>query len=224
MIQLISYSNCPYILAIRYACLEQNIAHELQILDANQPAPQWFLSISAKAETPCLQTDNIALTSYGTILEYINDLCQGELLTGNAKEKAQQRCIINDIIQLQTQLGHLYYANEEEVFIDAIEFLQPQLQELATKLQNIDDLEQNTLVRYSFAALAQDIVLIEQVSKKSIFNHPILVDLSQTIIKCKDYQRSTIDDYQQQQHAFFIAAGGFLEDCINPVDYSLPQN
>ena len=218
-LELVSFTICPYILAVRFALNELNIPYKLTLLDPQKATPDWFYQRSAQAQTPVLSINQSHINDCATILEFICDEFAQHLLSEDALIRAQQRLLIQQIMQLQTQLGHLYYANEEEVFDDAIGLLQPALKQLQQSF-NQPQFQQANLAHYLFAAYSRDILLIEQVSQKFIFQQPELKALALKLAQKPAYKQAIDSDYPAQQKAFFIAAGGFLEDCVSSVSYN----
>lgn len=113
---LVSHVLCPYVQRSVIALEELGIDYKRIDIDLNNP-PEWFNKISPLGKVPLLLVDDdVVLFESAVIAEFINEIANGDLLSSNSIDKAQQRAWIEFASATLDNIGQLYSAKAGKTF------------------------------------------------------------------------------------------------------------
>lgn len=127
---LVSHHLCPYVQRSVITLKEKRILHERIYVDLGNK-PDWFLALSPLGKVPLLQVDKTnVLFESAVICEFLNEITPGSLHPADPLLKAQHRSWIEFGSQLLNDIGRLYNAKSEEVFVECVQVIGDKLQRL----------------------------------------------------------------------------------------------
>jgi glutathione S-transferase len=131
---LISHHLCPYVQRAAIALLENDMPFERRNIDlANKP--DWFLKLSPLGKVPALVVnDDVVLFESSVIVQYIDEITGGGLLSSDSLEKYGQLAWMEFASQLITGIGRLYNADSQSTLDSARSNLENKFQRLEQSL------------------------------------------------------------------------------------------
>ncbi|MBF0444812.1 MAG: glutathione S-transferase family protein [Magnetococcales bacterium] len=115
-LDLIYFKACPFaqrtLIALGHLGLEFS-----KTLINPMDKPSWMFAVSPSGQVPLLKVDEQeVLFDSSVICEYLNDTAQGNLLLGDALQRAKQRCLVEFGGECQMAFAGLLAAPNEEKF------------------------------------------------------------------------------------------------------------
>lgn len=131
---LISHHLCPYVQRAAIALLENDMPFERRDIDlANKP--DWFLKLSPLGKVPILVVnDDVVLFESSVIVQYIDEITGGGLLSSDSLEKYGQLAWMEFASQLIAGIGRLYNADSQSTLDSARSNLEDKFQRLEQSL------------------------------------------------------------------------------------------
>lgn len=118
MLELISFSRCPYVHRAMAMLHEKNVAFSIRYIDL-QNKPEWFLKISPRGKVPVLVYDGTPVFESTAINELLDETNPPRMLPDDPLERARQRGwveVANDLLTTQYDFAG---AKTEEEFVKA---------------------------------------------------------------------------------------------------------
>ncbi|MEO5376354.1 MAG: glutathione S-transferase family protein [Magnetococcus sp. DMHC-6] len=114
--ELIYFKSCPFAQQVLITLLHRDIAHQRTLINPSE-RPDWLVRISPQGQIPVLRLDDkVALFESSAILEYLDAISGGGLISNRPMERAQSQSWIQFIGSCQTGFGQLITAANEESF------------------------------------------------------------------------------------------------------------
>lgn len=115
-LELISFKICPFVQRAVITLLYKKMPFEVTHIDLMNP-PAWFQDISPFGKVPVLKVDDASVIFDSAIIdEYLDEICQGNLLPKQPLQRAIDRSIINFGSDLILDFSAMIHAQDEESY------------------------------------------------------------------------------------------------------------
>jgi glutathione S-transferase len=92
-LELVSFSQCPFVHRTTTMLYEKGVPFELRYIDLDNK-PEWFLAISPRGKVPVLVADGTPLFESAVLNEFIDETHPPRMLPSDPIERARQRAWI----------------------------------------------------------------------------------------------------------------------------------
>jgi glutathione S-transferase len=212
---LISHALCPYVQRAVIALEELDMPYKRIDIDLNAP-PEWFLQLSPLGKVPVLViNDDVVLFESSVIAEYINDITEGNMLSGVPIEKARQRAWIEFASASLDNIGQAYNAASEKQFFSVISQLDNKWQQLeknSTPGEYFGD-DKFSLVDAAYAPVFRYLDLFEQLVNINFLQHyPKVAKWRQSLSKRSSAINAVQSDYPTLLANFIAGRKSYLAE------------